>query len=47
MSKDNQKYVKTLAKVCQKKTYLTALKYVNNIKKYVTTYGVCPVYKNI
>ena len=44
MSKDNQKYVKTLAKVCQKKNVFNSTeKYVNDIQKYVTAYGVCPV----
>jgi len=33
MSKDNQKYVKTLAKVCRKKKYLTALKSMSSTSK--------------
>jgi len=33
MSKDNQKYVKTLAKVCRKKKYVTALKSMSTTSK--------------
>ena len=33
MSKDNQKYFKTLAKVCRKKKYVTALKSMSTTSK--------------
>ena len=33
LSKDNQKYVKTLAKVCRKKKYVTALKSMSTTSK--------------
>jgi hypothetical protein len=43
MSTNNQMYVKTLAKVCRKKSIETALKSMSKTSKSVTAYEVCQI----